>query len=118
MQVMDKPKILHVITGLGIGGAEAALENLVTYTGQARQRATVVSLLAADNDIQRLRCAGIEVRTLGMRRGVPGFRGLFRLARIIRRERPDIIQSWMYHADLTSLLALMLSGRRKKTSLF
>ena len=115
---MDKLKILHVITGLGIGGAEAALENLVTHTDEARQRAKVVSLLARNDDIQRLRAAGIDVRTLGMRRGVPGFRGLIRLARIIRKEQPDIIQSWMYHADLSTLLALMLSGRRKKTHLF
>ncbi len=115
---MDKPKILHVITGLGIGGAEAALENLVTVSDEARRHATVVSLLAENDDIQRLRAAGVDVRTLGMRRGVPSFRALLRLVRIIRQEQPDIIQSWMYHADLSCLLALMLSGRRKKTHLF
>jgi glycosyltransferase involved in cell wall biosynthesis len=37
---------------------------------------------------------------------------------LIRTEKPDIIQSWMYHADLYSLIALMLSGRQRQTYLY
>ncbi|HOV04983.1 MAG TPA: glycosyltransferase, partial [Kaistiaceae bacterium] len=42
----------------------------------------------------------------------------FRLVRLIRRLRPGVVQSWMYHADLVALAALLLSGRRGRTALF
>ena len=53
-----------------------------------------------------------------MRRGEPDPRGVWRLARLIRRERPDVVQSWLYHADLAATVALALSGRRRRTRLY
>jgi glycosyltransferase involved in cell wall biosynthesis len=42
--------------------------------------------------------------SLGMSRGIPDPIAAVRLLRIIRRTRPDILQTWMYHADLLGLL--------------
>jgi glycosyltransferase involved in cell wall biosynthesis len=41
-----------------------------------------------------------------------------RLALLIRKLAPDIIQSWLYYGDLIATLALYLSGRRRQTRLY
>jgi glycosyltransferase involved in cell wall biosynthesis len=58
-----------------------------------------------------LRNFGIPLETLGMRRGSPQLEGLARLVRLLRRECPDRVQTWMYHADLLGGLAAQLAGR-------
>src|SRR5688572_7227537 len=70
-----------------------------------RWRAHVVSIIPPGPMAAPLREAGIPVDALEVRRGTPDPRALMRLRRIIRRARPDLIQSWMYHADLLGGLA-------------
>jgi glycosyltransferase involved in cell wall biosynthesis len=103
--------VLHVITGLGSGGAEAALTRLVCASHPGRFRHTVVSL--TDDGIYgaNLRAGGIEVHTLGLRRGAIDPLSIWRLAMLARRVRPHIVQSWLYHADLLATLATRRKGR-------
>lgn len=65
-----------------------------------RWRAHVVSMIPAGPMAVPLREAGIPVDSLELRRGAPDPRALLRLRRVTRHARPDLIQSWMYHADL------------------
>lgn len=112
----DPVEVLHVITDLDVGGAERML---ATYLGGPRDpaiRHRVVSLKPEGAFAVPLRQAGIEVTSLGMGRW-PNPLALLRLACLIRRWRPDAIQTWMYHADLIGTLALLLSGRRRRTQL-
>lgn len=111
-------RVLHVITGLQTGGAERMLANLCILDGRKGGSPVVVSLVPGGTQFDRLRDAGVRVHSLGMSRGRPSLKGLWRLVRIIRDETPDVIQSWMYHADLYSLIALWLSRRRRRTRLF
>lgn len=104
------PVILHVITELGSGGAEHMLLRLVT-TSQ-RYRHVVVSLSDDGALAGALRASGADVLSLGMRRGVLSLGAIFALARIIRRERPTVLQTWLYHADLIGLLAARLARFR------
>ncbi len=116
--VSDAPiRVMHVITGLHTGGAETMLAHLLTNDPRASDDALVVSLLPGGEIAKRLRAAGIRVIDLGMSRGRFSLRGLLRLAWRIRRTRPRIVQSWLYHADLMALLGLWLSGRRRATRL-
>lgn len=102
-----KPTIVHVITELGTGGAERVLARLVTGPTPFRH---VIVALTGDGDLATtLRAGGIEVVSLHMRRTVPSPVALVRLARIIRRERPVVVQTWLYHADLIGLLAAQLA---------
>ncbi len=110
--------VMHVITGLDTGGAERMLANLCIAQHRDGGSPIVVSLSPGGSQQDRLQAAGVAVVDLGLRRGIPNPLGLFRLAGIIRREKPPVIQSWMYHADLVALLSLWLSGRRKKTRLY
>ncbi|GHC99651.1 glycosyl transferase [Pseudorhodoferax aquiterrae] len=103
--------VLHVIAGLGRGGAEAVMARLVAASA-AQCRHVVVSL--SDDGVHgaRLRMQGVSVHTLGWRRGRATAGGLFRLYRVVRDVRPDVVQTWMYHADLVGGLAARLAGVR------
>jgi glycosyltransferase involved in cell wall biosynthesis len=103
-------KVLHVISSLGVGGAEAMLTKLLHATA-AQADATVVSLTGDGPIGERIRALGVETAFLGMRRGLPDPRGILALAREMRRFGPDVVQTWMYHADLIGGLASLLVGR-------
>ncbi len=110
-------KVMHVITGLDVGGAEGMLYALATAPAARELDQSVVSLVPGGHYAAALRQAGVRVESLNIRGvfSLPG--GLVALARMIGSEAPDIVQGWMYHADLLSLAALYLSGRRKRTRL-
>lgn len=58
----------------------------------------------------RLVDMGIRVHTLAMPRGHVTFRGVRKLLRLVRQARPDVVQTWMYHADLVGGLVAKLAG--------
>jgi len=102
-------KVLHIITGLEHGGAESALFRLITYQNNAVEQ-IVVSMMSMGIYGERLEAAGIKVFALNMSRGTVSFSGLFKLWRIIRKNKPDIIQTWMYHADLIGGIDARFAG--------
>lgn len=93
-------RVLHLITGLGVGGAEVMLHKLARGSDRRAFRHEVVSMTPEGPIADRLRADGVPVRSLGMRRGVPSLRALAALARAVRAERPDVLQGWMYHGNL------------------
>ena len=94
---MSSLRIVHLISGLGTGGAEMMLLKLLSRT---RLDATVVSMTGTGTLGERVRDSGAALHTLDMASGVPDPRGIWRLAALLREERPHVIQTWMYHADL------------------
>jgi glycosyltransferase involved in cell wall biosynthesis len=116
--VIPRPrKILYVTAGLRGGGAEAMLARLATARPGIADEITIVSLLPAEAHMARLDAAGVEVVELRFDRAGGIVTGLFKLARLIAARRPGIVQGWMYHGDLAALIALALSGRRRRTHL-
>jgi glycosyltransferase involved in cell wall biosynthesis len=103
-------RILHIITGLSTGGAEMMMLKLTTNMDNSKFENHVVSLTNKGPVGHRLSDAGIAVTCLNMPRGIPHPTGLYRLWSVIRREKPDIVQTWLYHADLLGLLAARLAG--------
>jgi len=112
-------KILHVITGLDVGGAETMLYRLVTGMDANRFESRVISLIKPGPMGEKLTKAGITVDSLDMRRGAPSPTGLLKLIKLMRTWRPDLMQSWLYHADLAGLIATKLAfplGKGPKTA--
>ena len=107
-------KILHVIIGLNVGGAELMLKRLVAlHIDNPDYHHSVVSLCDIGKIGQQLSELGIKVEAFGLRSIVQFPRVFFQLFRVIRSQRPDIVQTWMYHADLIGGLAARLAGCRK-----
>jgi glycosyltransferase involved in cell wall biosynthesis len=105
-------RITHIITGLNTGGAEMMLFKLLSRLDRSRFTPEVVSLTSDGPVGDRIRGLDVPVRVVGMARGVPDPRGILRLAAHLRRSRPDVVQTWMYHADLIGGLAARLAGVR------
>lgn len=97
--------IVHLITDLDVGGAELALARLLPALRERGIRSTVVSMTKPGPVASRIRQAGVAVHSLGMRRGVLDPAAVFRLRRLLRVEAPDVLQTWMYHADLLGAVA-------------
>ncbi|HLY56134.1 MAG TPA: glycosyltransferase [Stellaceae bacterium] len=117
MSSTSTPSVLHVTTGLEIGGGEVLLLNLAEAAQRRGLNSTVVSLIADGPMRQRIRAAGIPLHTLGMRRGVPSLSGVAKLVRLIREIKPDVVQGWLYHGTIAATVALALSGRWRQTVL-
>jgi glycosyltransferase involved in cell wall biosynthesis len=103
-------RVAHIITGLGVGGAELMLARLVERLSSERIENSVIVL--ADRGVvgERIVRAGVPVFALGMRPARPSPRSLWRLVRLLRQIRPDVVQTWLYHADGVGLLAATLAG--------
>jgi glycosyltransferase involved in cell wall biosynthesis len=98
-------RISHVITDLNAGGAERMLVNLATRLDRSRFANEVISLIKPGVMARELADAGIPVISLDMRRGRPSVSGMLALVRHLRSSKPNILQSWLYHADLAATLA-------------
>jgi glycosyltransferase involved in cell wall biosynthesis len=109
-------RIVHVITGLGQGGAETMLEKLLLG---ARQQdvmidQSVISLTTVGVVGERLLAQGVQVRALGLRASPTSWLSLLRLVLWLRRAgHSTVVQTWMYHADLVGGVAARLAGHRR-----
>ena len=105
--------VAHLITELNVGGAERMLEKLLTGMDKKRFRFVVVSMTDIGPLGENIRGMKIPVFGLGMARGRPTLFGMIRLFKIFKKERIDVLQTWLYHADLLGLVVGTISGIRK-----
>jgi glycosyltransferase involved in cell wall biosynthesis len=104
-------KVMHVITTLGPAGAETMLCRIASAMDGSRFENEVVSLTGILDQAEKMQAIGVRVRTLGMKTSVPNPLLVMRLAQWIRKSKPDVIHTWMYHANLVGALAARLAGR-------
>lgn len=95
-------KVLHVITGLGQGGAEAMLIKLLEEMKRSSAcDQMVVSLTDSGVNGSKIRAIGITLKCLEMRQGnLPSLLKINKLRLIISQEKPDVVQTWLDHSDV------------------
>ena len=104
--------LMHVISGLHVGGAEQMLYRLVKHHSQLGNKCAVVSLGSRGDFGERITRSGVELHTLGMRRGqTPSLAHLRHLQKIVRTLGPSIIQGWMYHGNLAASFSIISRPR-------
>lgn len=101
-------KVIHVVTCLNEGGAEGTLYRLCTYDKQHQH--IVISLRDAGKYGPLLEQDGVAVHCLDMPAGKMTLSGLTKLYRLLRHQRPDVVQTWLYHGDLIGGLFGRLAG--------
>lgn len=97
-------KVLYLTTSLAYGGAETQLVQVAKRLKQRGHEVRLVSMLPPQAYSEDLEGAGISVAHLGMCRGVPDPRAFFRLARLLRKWRPQVLHAHMVHSNLLARL--------------
>ena len=119
---MRVAKICYIVTGLDIGGTELQLYHLIKRLNQESFSPVVISMLEPGTVGKMLSEARVPVYSLGMKKRVYGLlsqiRGMFRLYRIVHREKPDLLVLYLYHAIVVGRLAGRVAGVRRVISCF
>lgn len=93
-------KVLHIIIGLDIGGAETFLLRLIPKLEKKDYSSIVVFLTGKGELSKEYERSGISIFSLGLLAPHRALAAFFQLLRLVKRLHPDIIQTWMYHSDL------------------
>ncbi|NLE37550.1 MAG: glycosyltransferase [Pirellulaceae bacterium] len=111
---MQKRSVALCITELDVGGAERCLVELATRLDRRRFEPVVYALARPPEGdrscLSALEAAGIDVHFLGLRRKYQFPIAVARLARRFKRQRPDVVQSFLHHAGIVSRLAARWAG--------
>ena len=104
--------VVHIISGLGQGGAEAVLYRLVT-THHPDVKHVVISMGGEGVYGERLRQAGVPLYCLHMGGLFGLISGFSALRTLLKSLRPDVVQTWMYHADFIGGMAARSAGVKR-----
>jgi glycosyltransferase involved in cell wall biosynthesis len=100
-------KVLHIITSLESGGAQWVLIQLIKQLRQNGYEQSVICMKPKGELAPLISELGIPVYEFGF-----SLRNLFNVKRqceyIITSFQPDLIQSWLYHADFLTVLLNVL----------
>jgi glycosyltransferase involved in cell wall biosynthesis len=103
-------KISFIITSLGHGGAEAMLHKVLSNLDRSAFQPEVVTLIPGGQYVERIRALDIPVHEIDLHTAFKAPWNFVRLALLLRRSQPEVVSTWMYHADLLGGLAARLAG--------
>lgn len=106
-------KILHIITSLSPDGAQRMLLRVASGMDKTRFSNEVVSLTGESHLLSQFQKAGIRVHQLQFKKNPFAVASqLLEFRRILLASQPDVLQGWMYHANLLATLGgVILNGR-------
>jgi starch synthase (maltosyl-transferring) len=117
-EALSEPiRVALVITDLEVGGAEKCLTQLALHLDRA-EFATEIYVLQPQPQgdkaalVQQLEAAGVLLHFLNARSAWSIFRVVRELRRHFLRQRPQVVQTFLYHANVVGILAARLAGIR------
>jgi len=106
---MRRIKVLFLITELNVGGAEMVVAKITAHLNEDRFHCSVCSLLPDGRLAEVLQEQGIKTLSLNVKEKFD-VRGLFRLLRLLREEKTDILHTHLFHANLLGRIAGRMAG--------
>lgn len=108
-------RIALVITELEVGGAERCLANLAVRLNRSRFAPTVYSLAGPPCDdqqtlVRRLAEAAVPTRFVNVRSARQFPTAIRRLRQMLAEQQPDIVQTFLFHANVVGALAARGAG--------
>lgn len=101
-------KILMIITGLGMGGAEHQVCNLADNLTSRGHSVKIAYLL--NPVVVKPKSEKVDLIWLGGNKSLISiFSAFIHLVKLIKKEKPDVIHSHMFHANMLSRLARIFS---------
>jgi glycosyltransferase involved in cell wall biosynthesis len=101
-------KVLHIITGLDTGGAEALMYRLIRYFPEPDTEHVICSLKGGGAYSERFVEMNVPVhaldgRAVSIARAVPA---------VARQVKPSLIQGWMYHGNIAAAYCRLSNASR------
>lgn len=109
-----KKKVLHLVTGLGVGGAEMMLLKTLPLLQEYFEN-EVCCVMGRGPVGERLREAGVPVHYLDLN-GLNLLAVVWKFASLINKFKPDLLVTYLIHADLFGRIIGRLMGIRNIVS--
>lgn len=101
-------KIIYLITGLGIGGAESITINLANWMYTNGEQVTLI-YLGGENKQSAAILPGIHIINLNMRKTPFQFlNALLKAKKIVKEIQPDVVHAHMIHANIFARLLRLI----------
>ena len=106
---MPARTVVHVIHDLRFGGTERRMLDLVAHLDRDRYRPLLACIDGLGDLAEAARRVGVEPVVLGRSRRWD-VAGIARLARLVRRERADVVHGWLFLANAYARVGGRLGG--------
>ena len=106
---MKKIKILHITTDSRIGGTEKMLISLAEHFDRSKFEMNFVALIGNGQLIEELEKRNCKVYSLKMKNKFDII-GILKLYKIIKNEKPDIVNTYLFHADQAGRILSKIAG--------
>jgi len=104
-------RILHIINGLDIGGAQTVLIGLLRHWKDDMDQHMVLSLMPRAEMAEQVEALDIPIKYVDLCPPRVELSKLLKIRRIVRSFHPDVIQTWLYHANLIGGVGSRLAVR-------
>lgn len=111
---MKKIKLLHIITALGVGGAEKVVLDLASQTDKKQFDVFVVAIGTQKEMLPQFQASGVEPLVLNMHKTPRSFFStLMKLKKFVQHQQIDLIHAHLFHGVLMAALVKMLGAKVK-----
>src|SRR5215472_5326501 len=92
-------RVLHIVPDLRTGGAEMMLARLINQGDEVFFKHQILSMRSRGDLDSILEKEGVAVDTLDITGWLDGLLKLKKFRKVIRDFRPNIVHTWLYHAN-------------------